>query len=121
MYLWHLLTRNKKELISKVYHIQQYHPTKKDYFSLIQKEKEKYRIVLSDEEISCMSKRQFRRIIDESVDRIAFSNLIDIASRQSKCKGILRGINIERITIQQDQRSTAVPSFPLYHSVNQYS
>ena len=44
MYLWHLLTRNKKELISKVYHIQKIQQFKNDYFSLIFKGEEKYRI-----------------------------------------------------------------------------
>ena len=44
MYLYHLLTRDRSELIYKVYHIQKYIKRKHDWYELIQSEKQKYNI-----------------------------------------------------------------------------
>ena len=53
LYLWHILSRKPNELISKVYEIQKVKPVQYDFYLLIQSEKTKYGIHLTDDEIKC--------------------------------------------------------------------
>ena len=48
-----------------------------------------------------MSKNQFKRMVSNAINKIAFSNLIDKAKSQSKCSGILNNIDQEKISIQK--------------------
>ena len=64
-YLWQILTRTNDELIKKVYTTQKLHTTKGDWFEMIQNEKAKYAINLTDEEISKMSKSRFKSLADK--------------------------------------------------------
>ena len=61
MYLHHILTRDKSELIFKVYQAQGLKPTKGIWFTMIQNEKIKYNIKLSDDKIAQMAKRSFKK------------------------------------------------------------
>ena len=54
MYLHHILTRDKNELIYKVYKTQELKITKGDWFSMIQSQKKLYNIQLTDNQISVM-------------------------------------------------------------------
>ena len=65
MYLYQILTRDKSELISKVYHSLILKPVKNDWFSMIEHEKKLYNINFTDEEISKMSKKQYKKIVYE--------------------------------------------------------
>ena len=101
MYLWHLLSRKESELISKVYHIQKLKQTSKDWYQMICQEKQKYAIHLSDREIQEMSKTKYKKLVNESVNKFAYSRLVKTASEQSKCRDIVKNINIENISIQK--------------------
>ena len=101
MYLYHLLSRNENEIISKVYSIQKLKNTRKDWYQMICQEKEKYKINLSDEEIQQMSKNKFKQIVSESVDKFAFSQLLKTASEQSKCHDIVKQIKSDKFVIQK--------------------
>ena len=56
MYLWNILKQNQNELIRKVFKAQKLVKTKGDWFDMINKEREKYGIEETEEEISKMSK-----------------------------------------------------------------
>ena len=51
MYLWHLLHRDKSELISKVYFAQKSECNRGDWCQQIKEEKQKYQIMETDEDI----------------------------------------------------------------------
>ena len=51
MYHWHILSRPKSELINKVYLTQSVIHLRGDFYQIMQQEKEKYGIFLSDDEI----------------------------------------------------------------------
>ena len=88
MFLFHILTREKKELIYKVYRIQECIRTKNDWFGMMLKEKIKYNIELSDEDISQMSKNQFKKYVDLRVNKVTFESLI--SSDKSKLQDIIK-------------------------------
>ena len=60
MYLWNILHMNENELVRKVYEIKKVKFIKEDWFQMIQKEKTKYSIDLSDEEIAKTSKNKLK-------------------------------------------------------------
>ena len=89
MYLWHILTRTENELIKKVYALQKVMFTKGDWYGMIQQEKIRYDINLTDEEISKMSKYRFKSLDEKKVKSVAFEYLKEKASKHSKSKNIL--------------------------------
>ena len=62
---------------------------------------ERYGIDMTELEIQNMSKRKFRKLVYESVEKYALSKLIDTAKSQSKCQSILKNINENNFQIQK--------------------
>ena len=96
MYLHHILTRDKSELIFKVYQAQGLKPTKGVWFTMIQNEKIKYNIKLSDDKIAQMSKRSFKKIVDKYVEQVAYSELLNC--QKSKSRKIITSISMNNKT-----------------------
>ena len=87
MYLHHILTRDKTELIFKVYQAQGLIPTRGVWYTMIQNEKVKYNIQLSDNNISQMSKRSFKKLVDSYIEKYATSELLKC--KKSKSQNII--------------------------------
>ena len=94
IYLWHILSRDKNELIRKIYETQKCCPTKGE-FLIISEEKRKYGINLSDEEISKLSKYKFKQIVTKLVTKFAYSSLLEQAEKQSKCSSIIQNLHTQ--------------------------
>ena len=100
MYLWHLLSRDTEKLIRKVYDIQKISPVKNDFVDIIEREKTKYNIHLTDSEIASLSKSKFKAIVNEEVHKFAFSWLFKKAETQSKCDGIVKNLQCMELKTQ---------------------
>ena len=105
MYHHHILTRNLEELIRKVYQAQKENPCIKDWALIVNEEKLKYNIFLSDEQISTMSKRKYKLLVDNQVNKFAFHKLLETARTQSKCSEILHNLETDKIQIQEYLKS----------------
>ena len=89
-----MLYRDCDDLILKVYHAQKEIPSKHgDWYQMIQMEKEKYDIMLSDEEISKIGKNMFRKFVREKVSKYAFSYLLNVSKQHSKSKDLVDNLN----------------------------
>ena len=86
MYLWHILSRDKEELISKIYEAQKYEVNKGDWVRIMQEEREKYDILESDDDISKISQERFRNIVNKKVYSYAVKYLHDMASPHSNLR-----------------------------------
>ena len=86
MFLHHILTRNKKELISRVYYAQKRSPAKNDWFLTVQKDKEEAGILLSDDIIKSMKKNKFRDYVKERIAELAFNTFMQDKMKHSKGK-----------------------------------
>ena len=64
--------------------------TKGDWYGMIQSEKQRYNIQLSDEQISMMNKQLFKRILDQNVEKVAFNEYMKC--KKSKCQNIISSI-----------------------------
>ena len=89
MYFWQLLRTKENELIRKVYNIQKIKETKGDWYELIVKEKQKYAIEQTDEEIVKMSKNRFKTLIEKKINVVALEFLKKKALKHSKSRRIL--------------------------------
>ena len=95
MFLWHIISRNKTELIRKVYEVQKLCPTKGDWSLLIDDEKENT--------VSTCQIKKFRTSLKNTIYITEFAHryLLDIAKTQSKCSNILNNLNTEQLVTQQ--------------------
>ena len=93
MFLWTILNRDKDDLVRKVYEVQKIKKTKGDWYSLIEQEKQKYDLTVTDAEICQMSKFKYKTLVQKKVEKFAFENLKERASKHSKSAGILSCIS----------------------------
>ena len=92
LYLWTILRHNENELIQKAYNAQQVVQTKGDWFLMLNNERKKYGIELSDKEIAKMSKYRFKALVNKKVNIFAANYLKQKASTHDKSLRILNGI-----------------------------
>ena len=92
MYLHNILKKPENELIRKVYRIQKLLPTKNDWYQIVQEDRNKLGLSLSDEQISVMSKIKFKTIVVEAVRNFAVNCLNKTASKKenSKCRKLVK-------------------------------
>ena len=88
LYLYHILSRNEHELISKVYNAQVRKPVKGDWSNQIKIDKESLNVEYSDQEIKDMSKRYFKEIVKTKIRKLAFHDLENRKKDHSKVKDI---------------------------------
>ena len=93
LYLWTLLKHKANELTHKVYNAQKTIQTKGDWFLMLDEERKKYKIELTDEEISKMSKYRFKVLVNKKVNYFAFNYLKEKASGHEKSLKIFNEIN----------------------------
>lgn len=75
LYYWHILHRNKNELLFKFYSAQKYAPSEDDWLYQIQKDMADLKLNLSEEEIMSMSHYKFKKVIKHNIEILAISNL----------------------------------------------
>ena len=100
MYLWHIVTRQKSEMLYKVYHLQQLKPNYGDWAEMMKAEKIKYGIELTDQAISIMSKNQFKKIVIKKVQTYAFSYLMSLGQSHSKSQNIIYSLKSNHLETQ---------------------
>ena len=105
MYLWHILHRDKSELIRKVYDVQSCNITKGDWVQIMQQERVKYNIMESDQTISTMSQEKFRSVVKTKVYTHAVQYIHDLAEPHSKSEKIVNP-NFKRREYFSDRRFT---------------
>ena len=88
MYHWHILRRDNSELIWKVYRAQKLYANRGDWVKLLNEEKAKYGLLITDQEIMKLSKEKFKQIVDEKVEKFAINYLKTLAMKHSKSSGV---------------------------------
>ena len=100
MYLWQIVTRKRSDLIHKIYQLQQLKPTSGEWAVMMKREKEKYGVSLTDEEISNLSKQQFKQNVNEKVHQFAFSYLLSLGQTHSKSHNIINSLKSKKLETQ---------------------
>ena len=95
LYYWHILHRDKDELIFKFYKVQYYSPSEGDWVHQVRKDMEDIRLGLSEEEITAMSKHRFKLILKQKISKLAISNL------ESRKKQKSMKLNIKKFEPQE--------------------
>ena len=84
LYYWHILQRNKEELIFRFYTAQKCSPSEGDWGNQITKDKADIKLELSDAEIKSMSYYQFKKLVKQKVESFAIINLEARKKEKSK-------------------------------------
>ena len=85
----HILTRDKSELISRIYHAQKRKPVNDDWVLTVQNDLKETSINLTDSEISKMTKKAFKTLVKSRINELVFTKLNQIKMSQSKGKEIV--------------------------------
>ena len=97
MFHHHILTREKSELIQKVYFKQKETKTKGDWLQLIEEDFEFIGEQMDEEKIKSTPKEEYRKLIKEKVEKAAFSQLIELKNR-SKTK--MKDLHYQKLKMQ---------------------
>ena len=77
MFLKDILNESNESLIRKFYELQVKKPTKGDWASICVKDLNQLGLNLSTEEIRNMKRKQFKNMLKEKIDELAFNYLIE--------------------------------------------
>ena len=88
--LHNILQRDKSDLIVKIYQAQLLKPARHDWAQIVQMDKSKYDISLTDLDISKMSKGSYQKLIESKVNQKSFLELNQ--SNKSKIQNILQNL-----------------------------
>ena len=88
MYYWHILQKDRNELLYKFYLAQKLKPTTKDWVLQIEKDKKDLNLTIDDEEVSKMSKYKFKQIVQKKIHEFATRCFLAIQSKQSKTSNL---------------------------------
>ena len=99
MFLKTILTRKPDDLLKKTYEVQKLKPAKFDWSTIVQNDKTTYEIDVTDDEITKMSKKSFKKYVDKKVNKRAFEELFE--SKKSKVKDL---ILITKSQLNQDYK-----------------
>ena len=86
MYLWHVLSRDKTELIRRVYETQKVSNIAGDWFNLVERDKKYLEIEMSDTEIQGVSKEVFKSYVTKKVKIKFLQHLHELKRTHSKSK-----------------------------------
>ena len=89
MFLHYLVNRPKTDLISQVLHAQKEEPIKNDWYSSVMKDLEDFGLDYLDlEDIRCMKKDPFKKLVKEKCQDIALKYLLEDNEGKSKLKNL---------------------------------
>ena len=101
MYYHHIIKRPNDELIFKFYKAQKLKPSRGDWVTLVDKDKQLLDIKIGDDEAEKMSKYKFKKYIKKVISEKAFEYLIKIKKTHSK----LSDINYTKLNMQNYLKS----------------
>ena len=84
MYLWHILNRNKSELIRRIYEAQKMNNNSGDWIKLVESDKKELEIAMEDEEIQGLSKETFKNYVKSKVKINQLKQLNNMKKTHSK-------------------------------------
>ena len=88
MYYQHIIKRPEDELIHKFYKAQKLSPSKGDWVTLIEKDKNLLDIEMEDEDIARLSKYVFKKYVKKATREKAYKFLIDKKEKHFKLNDI---------------------------------
>ena len=88
MYWWHIVNRDKSELIYRVYVAQKNSPVTGDWCNLVESDKIELGISLTDNELQTISKTGFKNIVKKKIQSKYLSFLNELKVKHSKSENL---------------------------------
>ena len=105
MYLWHILTRNKDELIYRIYQTQKICSSMGDWVRIIESDKKELNINMTDEEIQGVPKETFKTFVKNKAKINFIKHLNTLKAQHSKSE-FLECTDIKTAEYMTDRRLT---------------
>ena len=86
----HIINSEKNSLLYKFYKIQKYCPVKNDWVNQIELDKMDIGLNLSEEDVSSISKRKFKKIVKEKIKKASLIFLNNLANPHSKSENLVK-------------------------------
>ena len=86
MYLWHILSRNKTELINRIYQAQKLSSSVGDWVRIVQSDMKELNISMTDEDIQGVPKQTFKTFVKKRVKEKFMGHLYSLKNQHSKSK-----------------------------------
>ena len=91
IYLHNIVSRDNSELLYRVYSAMKNEPIKGDWINIVRKDMEEMDIKFSDDEISMMSKTDFKSIVKKKMRKHVLDELNTMKEGHSKVRDIVHG------------------------------
>ena len=88
MYLHHILSVSEQELIHKTYNAQKESPLKGDWVLKVGEDMEKIELNMEESDIKIISKKDFKKIVEQQIKNTAFKEYSEEQSTKSKTKEV---------------------------------
>ena len=85
LFYWHILHREKDELLFKFYNVQRWSPSEGDWVLQVRKDMTDINLDLSEEEIKSMSKYMFKKLVKQKIIKFAIS-ILESRKKQKSLK-----------------------------------
>ena len=102
MFLWSLLNKSEEELVKRVFLAQCEFDLEESWVSNVKDELRSCRIYLTFDEISSLSKHQFKKIVKSRVFQKAKEYLFEIQQNHSKTRNLVIGDKIKKYLLSFD-------------------
>ena len=102
MYLWTLLQKSDKELARKVFETQKRFPVKNDWVLQIKEDLLMCKIQLTENEIGCMKKEKFRKIVKTSIQQLSVEYLTKLIGKHSKSDNLQPQEKIQNYLVNEN-------------------
>ena len=89
MYLHNILQKDKTEMVRKIYETQKINPTSGDFYEMVRSDMSAVGMTVTDDDISRMSKYQFKALVKKKVKDAAFEYLLAQKETHSKMSGLV--------------------------------
>ena len=84
MYWWHILHAKQSDMLVKVYNVQKVSHVQGDWIRLLEKDKKMFKINLSDEEVSGMSRYKMKNFVKKRGQELTLNYIEGLKKKHSK-------------------------------------
>jgi hypothetical protein len=95
LFYWTILQKDDDELVKKVFNAQKTFPVRNDWVCQIQSDLETCGIDQTEEELSKMKKGSFKKLVDEKIQLVSATYLINLKDKRSKSEQLKYSTEIQ--------------------------
>ena len=89
VFLHHILNLEEEDPVKQMYYNQKLLPAEKNWYNNVAKLLETYQLTMDEDQIKCMSKDNFKKIVRKAIRQKAFTTLVEECNGQNKTQAVV--------------------------------